>query len=463
MLIVRAGVAPGRQADLRIEGGTVTAVAPSLAPRAGDDVLDAAGAAVVPGLHDHHVHLRALAAAEASVDLHGVGDADDLVARLRDAQHRRRPGTWVRVVGYHEAIAGPLDRTWLDAVTVTDTPIRVQHRSGAVWVLNSAGLAAAGVDSTASSDTVPGVDPVTGWVWRGDEAVRHRWAADAVDLAPVGAAGAALGVTGFTDATPGAGPDHALELGRDLRAAGVPQTLHLMGPVGAAAPDVPRARLGPVKVLLDDDDLPPFDTLAATVRAAHEEGRPVAVHCVTDVQLVFALAALDAAGAVPGDRIEHGAVIPHDLLPDLADLRVTVVTQPNFVAERGDDYRRDVPPEDHEALYRLASLDRAGVGVAAGTDAPFGRPDPWAAMAAAVDRRTASGERLGADETVDVARALALFLGRPDAPAVPRILLPGTPADIAVLAVPWPALGAALRDRPVRATIIAGEVVHLAG
>ena len=72
--------------------------------------------------------------------------------------------------------------------------------------------------------------------------------------------------------------------------------------------------------------------------SAHAAGRPVAVHCVTRVQLVLTLAALDAAGRLPGDRIEHGAVIPAESLPDLRGL--TVVTQPHFVAERGEQYAR---------------------------------------------------------------------------------------------------------------------------
>ena len=64
---------------------------------------------------------------------------------------------------------------------------------------------------------------------------------------------------------------------------------------------------------------------------------------------------------------------------------VTVVTQPNFVAERGDQYLVDVPAAQHHELWRVATLTRAGVPVALSTDAPFGDADPWAAMRAAAD------------------------------------------------------------------------------
>ena len=121
-----------------------------------------------------------------------------------------------------------------------------------------------------------------------------------------------------------------------------------------------RSRLGPVKFMLDDTTLPPLAP-ARRRDPRRARGRPaVAVHCVTRVQFVLTLAALDLAGRRPGDRIEHGAVIGADSLPDLHGL--TVVTQPHFVAERGEQYAADVPPGDRPDLWRLRSLDRRGGG-----------------------------------------------------------------------------------------------------
>ena len=93
----------------------------------------------------------------------------------------------------------------------------------------------------------------------------------------------------------------------------------------------------------------------------HRAGRPVAVHCVTAAQLVVTIAALRAAGSHPRDRIEHAAVADDGSLADLADLGVTVVTQPNFVAERGDQYLADIPAAEHAQLWRVASLLKAEV------------------------------------------------------------------------------------------------------
>ena len=60
--------------------------------------------------------------------------------------------------------------------------------------------------------------------------------------------------------------------------------------------------LGPVKLHLDEDRLPDFDWLVSEMATAHGKGRPVALHCVTQTELIFALTALQEAGPLPGDR-----------------------------------------------------------------------------------------------------------------------------------------------------------------
>jgi len=331
-----------------------------------DRVLDAEGGCVIRGLHDHHLHLRALAAARVSVD---VGPGVDLAEALRGA-----PGGWVRAVGF---AGDDLDRRRLDEL-VADRPVRVQHRSGALWILNGAALRAVGLP-----------DDHDGRLFRQDDWLRERLPPAAHDLGAVGHEALTLGVTAFTDTTPGRDAEEA-----DALRAALPQQLELMMPLEVEDP-------APVKLLLDDDTLPPVDELAASIHEVHRAGRNVAVHCVTRVQLVAAL----AAGLGPGDRIEHGALIPVELDEELRRRRLTVVTQPNFVVERRTQYERDVDPDDRQILYRCATLLRAGIRVLGGTDAPFGHPDPWAAMRAAVERELNPQERL------DPAAALALFTG----------------------------------------------------
>ena len=81
-------------------------------------------------------------------------------------------------------------------------------------------------------------------------------------------------------------------------------------------------------------------------------------------------------------------------------------------------------------------------------------------MRAAVHRSTPSGRVLGADESIDAATALGMFLGGPQKPDVPRELAVGMPADLCVLSVPPAEVLAALDASLVAATVYDGAVVH---
>ena len=50
---------------------------------------------------------------------------------------------WIRAVGYHDSVAGELDRHRLDELFAR-APVRIQHRSGAMWIVNTPGLIALG-------------------------------------------------------------------------------------------------------------------------------------------------------------------------------------------------------------------------------------------------------------------------------------------------------------------------------
>ncbi|WP_035948549.1 amidohydrolase family protein [Parafrankia sp. EUN1f] len=482
--------------DVRIVRGVVAEIGrpgQRLDRGGGESEIDAAGGALLPGLHDHHLHLMSLAASTSSVSLGPpeIASRGEFVARLRTAAAAARgsaargsaargsAGGWIRGVGYHQSVAGDLDRAALDALT-GDVPTRVQHRGGALWVLNSAALLQVGLLDTGAARDVAGVERTsegtpTGRLWRLDGWLAGRIPQVPADLGAVGRAAVAMGVTGLTDATPDRRPSDAAALVAAVNSGALPQRLTLMRSA-ATDPDPPpplsRVSLGPMKIMMDDTDLPPPDDLAERVRGARLAGVPVAVHCVTRVQLVVALAAFEAAGparavapsvapAVPADRIEHGAVVPPELAALIAAAGLTVVTQPNFIAERGDIYLAEVDPDDLDWLYPCRSLIAAGIKVAAGTDAPFGQPDPWRAVRAARDRLTGSGRLLGAGERVDAQAALDLFLGSPGAPARPRRIHRGMPADLCLLRLP---LRDALDDPDaahVRATIIDGDLAHL--
>ncbi len=426
MLIRQATLPDGHVADVRVDERIVD-IADRLDPLGSEHVLDVEGGAVLPGLHDHHLHLRAMAAA---LDSLAVGPPRVRTkAQLAQALATAVPGPdgWIRAVGYHASVAGELDREQLDAL-VADTPLRIQHRSGAMWILNSAGLARVGL-----ADHPDGrLHSADDW----SDALPHR----ATALAEITRSLTGYGVTGVTDATPDLTADDVVTLSVAHRRGEIPQRLYF---------------LAPGKRILHDDRLD-VDELTGWVTDHHDDDIPVALHCVTHAQLVVALAALRSAGSHPRDRIEHAAVVPDDMVADLVDLGVTVVTQPNFVAERGEHYLRDIPVDEQPRLWRLASLLRAGIPMAASTDAPFGGMDPWAAMRAAVHRTTAGGEVLGPDERISPHEALRLFLGHPDRPSLPRTVDVGQPGDLIVL-TPTAAVETLASDM-VATTIVGGRV-----
>ena len=74
------------------------------------------------------------------------------------------------------------------------------------------------------------------------------------------------------------------------------------------------------------------------------------MRCVQRIGLVVAMSAFEEVGVEAGDRIEHGAVIPIELVGALRDLGLIVVTQPAFVARRGDRYLREHPAEEQSDL-----------------------------------------------------------------------------------------------------------------
>ena len=153
-------------------------------------------------------------------------------------------------------------------------------------------------------------------------------------------------------------------------------------------------------------------------------------------------------------------MVPDDSVADIVDVGATVVTQPNFVAERGDQYLDDVPAAEHHELWRVASLLAAKVPVALSTDMPFGDDDPWKAMRAAVSRTTGGGTVLGADECVSARDALTMFFGAADAPAVQRRSRRANPATCASFQRAPPRCWRELDSGMVAATIVAGAAVH---
>lgn len=473
---VRAGriVAVGAWAELRALVGPTTTV------------LDAEGGIAIPAFHDAHLHLLPYARAAAHVDCRPARSLAEIQAALAVRARTLPPGAWVRAGGYDEARLVERrhpDRHDLDAA-VPDRPVRLQHRSLHLDVLNTPALRALGLLESAA----PGVerDPTTGAptgrLYHAAALLRARLPRPSeADLAAAVRAATrrllAWGVTSVQDATHTNGPAQWALFTRlavcgalGVRVFLLPGAEGWPALAGAAPGLEPTAPvlLGPVKLMLDEATSDPA-TVRAAVAAARAAGRAVALHAVSEAEVALALDALRAAGprrpgadAAP-DRLEHAAVLPEAWLPDLRALGVAVVGQPALVAERGDVYRAAYPPAFHGWLHRAASLVRAGIRYAIGSDAPVTEPSPGLALRAARDRLAPDGAPLGPAEALRLEEALtALTLGPARAVGAAGWLgqlRPGFVADIAVLDPDAlePDTPEAAR-RPVRLTLVAGRV-----
>lgn len=437
--------------DVRLMDGRIDEIG-DLIPNPGETMIEARGGALLPGLHDHHIHLAALAARAGSIACGPpeVTTREDLAAALA------RPGTgWLRGIGYHESVMGLPTARELDAL-VTHRPLRIQHRSGRLWLLNSAALD----ELLSRADAPPGLDRATGHLFEEDDWLREALGSLPPDFTAVSAELARHGVTGVTDMSPRNDSVMAAHFAAQMSSGALVQRVRLAGNLALASGG--PWQLGEAKLHLHEAAFPPFDEATAFIAAAHEQGRGVAIHCVSEVELVFALAALEEAGVRPGDRIEHASVADTGHVARIAELGLAVVTQPHFLAERGDRYLIDVEPRHHGDLYRLASLKAAGITLAGGSDAPFGGADPWAAMQAAVSRRTREGAFITPEEALSPEEALALYLADPADLARQRRIAPGEPADLCLLDRPWAQARERLTSADVRSAFVAGDLVHQA-
>jgi predicted amidohydrolase YtcJ len=447
--------------DLRCERGLVSEIADSLQPRPGEMLIDARGGVILPGLHDHHIHLHALAAAHSSV-ICGPPQVTD-IGQLEQALSAKTGSDWIRGIAYHDSVAGELDRRVLDKL-VSDRPVRIQHRSGKMWVVNSAAADILELGKNKALDGIEcdGNDRPNGRLFRLDEWLRSKLGSQGPpNVEMVSRQLASYGVTGITDATPGNSADEMGLFGKAIDQNSLLQRVLVMGSLELPVSNHPYVERGAYKILLDEHKLPGVEELVEQIIAAHEMKRAVAIHCVTRTELVFALSSIIAAGHYRGDRIEHASVAPDEVLPLMREAQVCVVTQFGFIKERGDQYLVDVEPQYHDLLYRGKAFLDAGIPLAGSSDAPYGSHDPWSTMRAAVERSTGNGQTIGAQERLTPEQALALFTGSANLPGIStREIAIGAAADLCLLNCSWTTARNRLDCRNVLATVRDGKLIY---
>ncbi|MCS0634792.1 amidohydrolase family protein [Streptomyces sp. LP05-1] len=474
-------------------------------------VLDLAGATVLPGFVDPHVHLAWSGLKSRTADVSPSRSAGEILAVVRRAAEAAT-GAWVDVVGYDQRPLGRhLTAAELDAAGGGRRVI-VTHDSGHSCVVSSAVLALL-PDGVAHSDGV--------LVESGMAAVRalrmpYRTAELRTAIARAAAVCVSEGVTSCAEAGIGAGliahsPVEAEPYQQLLAAGELPLRVQLMvaaaalRPVAGAPDDGPlhavdlglrtgfggeRLGLGALKVFADGGMMArtaaltePYEGLdhggqlyadeadpVRTVVDGHLAGWQLAIHAIGDRAVDVALDALaEAHRARPRPaarhRIEHAGLVRPDQLPRFRELAVTAVVQPSFLWYFGDDYARLMGPGRAPWLYRGQSFLDHGVALAASSDRPVTPGAPLRAVGFLARRLSASGRPVGPDEAMTVDNALRAYTvgGARACGWEDRVgtLAPGRCADWVVLPADPAELSLdAVGELPVRETWVAGEPVH---
>ena len=408
---------------------------------AGAKVIDCGRGTLMPGFHDAHLHLLAYAASLRAVDCRpsSVNSIRDIVRKIRDRASRTPTGEWIRAVGYDEtSLRNHRHPTRHDLDNATSLhPVRLDHRSGHASVLNTLALERVGIGDSFSEPPGATVEreldtgSPNGLLLEMQDHLESRTSAySAEEIATsLKAASSALlkyGITSVQDATHQNSVSRWAFLGNLLESVGdmpritlMPGYRHLPGFLERGlefGSGDPRLRIGHVKIMVtvsSGSQAPDRSELTLMVSECVESGFPVAVHAV-EAEVVRSAAEAVSAAPVSDDvsslhRIEHGSECPPDVLDVLAQSSAKVVTQPSFVYQNGDRYLSTVDKGTLPHLYSVGSFMGRGIDVAFSSDAPVGDPDPMHGIFSAVERKTASGSVLAANERVEVLDALESY------------------------------------------------------
>ncbi|MEE2884828.1 MAG: amidohydrolase family protein [Chloroflexota bacterium] len=397
------------------------------------EMIDCGGGTVLPGFIDSHIHLMAVASNIASGFTKNptFSSIDEITETVHKKVSSIRQGNWVRVGTYdhNDLFEKRHPSRWdLDQAT-TVHPVKLVHGSGHVSVLNSLALSLVNISRTTPNPEYGTIErqadsgEPTGVLFDMDSFLDERIPRISISdmetgLRKLNQLMLSRGITSVQDATSNNSPERwdflsqAKKKGIIEPRITVMPGLKYMNEFSEIAKEAyfgdQEMDLGPVKIMLTVDSgwLTPDKTeLKHAVERASELGFQVAIHAV-EMKAVEAAAQL--LGGQFRNRIEHCSECSTVALNNIARLGGVVVTQPNFIYERGDKYLDQVSDKIQPFLYRMKSLIDAGVTVAASSDAPISEPNPLLGIYSAVTRCTESGNVVGIGERVDLEQALAM-------------------------------------------------------
>ena len=477
---------------------------------------------LVPGFNDAHAHPTMTAENLLHVDCSPevAVDEDALVGLLRAEATAVGEGEWVLGSRYdHTKTTGGrvVDRDLLDRA-VPDHPVLLTHVAAHWGVLNSAGLAAAGLTGT-SPDPPGGAlgrdggGELTGVVY--EQAlfdVSYPSLARGATVVPASTPAARLrglaraqrmfhaaGITSMVDAL--CGPDDVALLGEAARTGQLTLRVAML----VAFPHYDRIaalglrsgfgderlRLLGVKAFVDgacaggnclvDEPFEGTDDhgmqtmgdadLRDLVARVAGDGVVLAVHANGDRAVRKLLAAHERArvrGAPPRrHRIEHCSLVDDDIIGRIRALGLVAVPFGSYARFHGDKLVGYYGLDRLERMFAHRTLLDAGIPVAGSSDYPCGPYEPLAAITSCAERRALDGTAIGLSQRITVREAFGLYTtGAAWAAGEERVkgtLAPGMLADFVELGSdPFRVPPGEIVDIPVRSTWIGGRRVHAA-
>ncbi|MFD9404662.1 amidohydrolase [Streptomyces sp. NPDC060011] len=429
-----------------------------------DEVVNLEGALVTPAFTDAHVHTTATGLALTGLDLSDAPSLDAALARVREFA-AARPADRVLLGHGWDAARWPGGRP--------PTRAELDEAAGGRPLYLSRIDVHSAVATTALLDLVGGVTASTGHTQDGPLTGDAHHAVRAAALGAIGgvqraeaqraalAHATSLGIGSVHEC---GGPEISSEddfTGLLRLAAEAPgprvvgywaerdvDKVRALGAAGAAGDLFVDGSLGSHTACLHQPYLDgnhtgvahlDTDAVAAHVVACTEAGLQAGFHAIGDAAVASVVDGVRAAAEKVGlarvraarHRVEHAEMLTPETVAGFAELGLTASVQPAFDALWGGEdgmYAQRLGAERARTLNPFASLLRAGVPLAFGSDSPVTPLDPWGTVRAAAFHRTP-------EHRVSVRAAFTAHtrggwraVGRDDA----GVLVPGAPADYAV-------------------------------
>ncbi|WP_239804434.1 amidohydrolase [Croceicoccus hydrothermalis] len=429
-------------------------------PREVDYRLDGEGRVLMPSFVDAHLHVAGLGLATLTLDLSDTNSLAEAQQRIAAYAADNPDRAWIIGRGWNQERWG-LGRfptaADLDAA-VADRPVWLERVDGHAGWANTAAMRAAGVDADTPDpdggriERIAGgkmpagvfVDGASALIDKARPSIRpedrDRALQNAQDLL------IARGITAVADMGTTMQDWHTYRRAGDLGrlririmsyAHGVEDMEAIAGPGPSPWLYRDRLHMGGVKLYLDGAlgsrgawlsqpyvDAPKQTGLPLLTgtqlrnlmsRAAMDDFQ-VAVHAIGDAanaEVLDAIAELD--DTYTGERrwrIEHAQIVAPADIRRFAALGAVASMQPQHQTSDRLMAEARLGPDRLDGAYAWASMERAGVPVAFGSDAPVETPDVFAGLAAAISRTDADGQPVGGwypDETLMPAQALAAY------------------------------------------------------